>query len=314
MNYLVHPSSLCEAKNIGDGTSISAFSRIHEKAIIGKNVTIGEHAFIENDVSIGDNVIIQSGVTLCNGIRVLDDVFIGANATFTRNLQRRSAERLYEHIETVICKKASIGANATILPGITVGQNAMVGAGAVVTHPVPPHAIVVGNPARIVGYVDSRKATMDDNLTRSSMDFLTKVKQTRVKGVTLHRLSLIRDMRGNLTVGEFEREVPFVPKRYFMVFDVPNTRIRGEHAHRLCRQFIVCVKGSFAFVADDGTKREEFMLESPSIGVYIPPLVWGVQYKHSHDSATMVFASDYYDPADYIRDYDEFLSLTARQA
>jgi dTDP-4-dehydrorhamnose 3,5-epimerase-like enzyme len=99
-----------------------------------------------------------------------------------------------------------------------------------------------------------------------------------------------------------------------MVYDVINTRIRGEHAHRSCHQFIVCAKGSCAFVADDGTNREEFMLENPTMGIYVPPLVWGVQYKHSSDAVTIVFASEFYDPKDYIRDYDDFLHIIAARS
>jgi UDP-2-acetamido-3-amino-2,3-dideoxy-glucuronate N-acetyltransferase len=314
MSYDIHPSAVCESSNIGAGTSISAYSRISKGSVIGNNCIVEAHVFIGNAVTIGNRVTIQDGAVLCEGIRIQDEVFIGANATFTNTQDQSYSGELPDAFQTIICQKASVGANATIMPGITIGQNAKVCPGAVVTHSVPPHAVVVGNPAQIIGYVDSKTASFEDIPARSSEDLPTRINQTGVKGVTLHRLPTFKDMRGSLSVGEFEREIPFIPRRYFIVFDVPNSRVRGEHAHRSCHQFIVCIKGSFVFVADDGRNREEFLLGGPSVGIYIPPLVWGVQYKHSLDSVNMVFASDYYDPGDYIRDYDEFLTLSKEKA
>jgi hypothetical protein len=122
-------------------------------------------------------------------------------------------------------------------------------------------------------------------------------------------LPLIKDPRGCLSVGEFGRSIPFEAKRYFIVFDVPSGENRGEHAHRECHQFLVCVKGSCSVITDDGLTRNEFVLDKPNIGVHLPPMTWGVQFKHSPDAVLLVFASHYYDDADYIRDYDEFLKL-----
>jgi dTDP-4-dehydrorhamnose 3,5-epimerase-like enzyme len=134
-------------------------------------------------------------------------------------------------------------------------------------------------------------------------------RESKVPGVTLHTLPRISDTRGSLTVGEFERTVPFVAKRFFMVFDVPSVETRGEHAHRECHQFMICLHGSVSVIADDGRHREEFLLDSPAVGLYLPPLVWGVQYKYSSDAKLLVFASHYYDPDDYVRNYGEFLSI-----
>jgi hypothetical protein len=117
------------------------------------------------------------------------------------------------------------------------------------------------------------------------------------------------DIRGSLTVGEAERSVPFPIKRYFMVFDVPSMETRGEHAHRECHQFLICVRGSCAVVADDGTNRQEFLLDRPDLGLHLPPMIWGIQYKYSPDAVLLVLASHAYDNADYIRDYNEFQSL-----
>lgn len=125
----------------------------------------------------------------------------------------------------------------------------------------------------------------------------------------LIKLPLINDTRGNLSVGEFGRSIPFEVKRYFIVFDVPSQELRGEHAHRECHQFLVCVKGSCSVITDDGVTRNEFVLDKPNIGAYLPPMTWGVQYNYSADAVLLVFASHFYDNADYIRDYDEFLQL-----
>jgi dTDP-4-dehydrorhamnose 3,5-epimerase-like enzyme len=120
---------------------------------------------------------------------------------------------------------------------------------------------------------------------------------------------LVEDLRGTLSAGDFAAHVPFTPRRYFMVFDVPGKDVRGEHAHRTCHQFLVCARGSVSVVVDDGKTSEEVTLDRPDLGLYLPPMVWAVQYKYSTDALLLVFASDPYDPADYIRDYNEFRGL-----
>ena len=130
----------------------------------------------------------------------------------------------------------------------------------------------------------------------------------RINGeAVFHEMPHIQDPRGSLSVGEFGRNIPFEVKRYFIVFDVPSGELRGEHAHRECHQFLVCVKGHCSVIADDGTQRHEFVLDKPNVGAYLPPMTWGVQHNYSRDAVLLVFASHYYDNADYIRDYDEFL-------
>ena len=130
----------------------------------------------------------------------------------------------------------------------------------------------------------------------------------RVAGVQLYRLPLFEDHRGNLAVGEFGDFLPFVPLRFFITYDVPGRHVRGEHAHRTCSQFLICVSGSCQVLVDDGIHREEFILSDPRAGLLIPPMVWAAEYDHTPDSSLVVFASHHYDPADYIRDYAEFLS------
>jgi len=264
--------------------------------------------FIENDVRIGDRVTVKCGVQLWDGLRVEDDVFIGPNATFTNDPMPRSRQRLGSVLETRLCRGASVGANATVLPGITIGQNAMVGAGAVVTRNVPPHAIVAGNPARIVRYASTADTFQPSSSNPPSREPLS----AKIPGVELLRAPIIEDLRGNLSVRELGNGLPFIPERFFVIFDVPTKEVRGEHAHRVCKQFLVCLRGSVAVVCDDGNQRQEFLLESPELGLYLPPMVWGVQYKFTGDAVLLVLASHKYDPADYIRDYAQFLEARRR--
>jgi UDP-2-acetamido-3-amino-2,3-dideoxy-glucuronate N-acetyltransferase len=144
-----HACALVETELIGPGTRIWAFAHVMRGAQIGAECNICDHTYIEGDVIVGDRVTIKSGVYLWDGLRVGDDVFIGPQATFTNDPFPRSREP-FHCLTTVVERGASIGAGAVLLPGIRVGEGAMVGAGAVVTADVPAHAVVVGNPARVL--------------------------------------------------------------------------------------------------------------------------------------------------------------------
>ena len=308
--FFVHPQGLCESATVGDNTRVWAFAHVLTGARIGRDCNICDHVFIENDVVVGDRVTVKCGVQLWDGLRVADDVFIGPNVTFSNDKYPKSKQYQHEVLQTHIGAGASIGGGAAVLPGLRIGARAMVGAGAVVTRAVPARAIVSGNPARIVGYVDApRRATM---LTPPSGDGQPEAVPTSVPGVTLHRLLLVDDLRGTLTVGEAPAQIPFTPRRYFMVFDVPGKEVRGEHAHRVCHQFLVCARGSLSVVVDNGETSEEIVLDAPNLGLYVPPLIWTAQYQYSSDALLLVVASHPYDPADYIRDYGEFLAAIGR--
>lgn len=147
---MIHPLADVQTDRIGAGTRIWQFCVILKGATIGAECNICANCLVEGDVIVGDRVTVKSGVQLWDGVRLEDDVFVGPNATFCNDLYPKSKRYPDKFLETRVCKGASVGANATILPGVTIGAGAMVGAGAVVTTDVPPGGTVVGNPARAV--------------------------------------------------------------------------------------------------------------------------------------------------------------------
>jgi UDP-2-acetamido-3-amino-2,3-dideoxy-glucuronate N-acetyltransferase len=310
----VHPHALNESRHVGTGTRIWAFAHVLAGAKIGRDCNLCDHIFIENDVIVGDRVTVKCGVQLWDGLRVADDVFIGPNATFTNDAFPRSRRHLARHPTTILETGCSIGANATILPGLTIGRHAMVGAGAVVTQSVPAFAIVTGNPARIAGYAGTAsRLPRPSAASAASSDQPASVQTTAVHGVTLQHLSVHSDMRGELCVAEHGagQGIPFSVKRHFLVYNVPSPEVRGQHAHRRCHQMLFCIQGSCSVVADDGQNRAEFLLNQRHLGLYLPPLTWSVQYRYTPDAVLLVMASHAYADTDYVRDYDEFLRLTS---
>lgn len=306
---LIHKTAEVASVQIGERTRIWQYAVVLSGAKIGAEANICSHCFIENDVVIGDRVTVKSGVQLWDGLRVGNDVFIGPNVTFTNDKFPRSKRYPEAFLETRIEDGASLGAGAVILPGITIGRGAMVGAGSVVTKSIPPHSIVFGSPARIKGYVNSLPSGEDGFDLPGATAEIGAAERLSVGKVTIHRLARFEDIRGSLSVGNFPSDIPFEPKRYFLVFDVPSIETRGEHAHRRCHQFLICVRGSCSIVVDDGHNRAEVRLNSPSKGIYLPPMVWGIQYNFTSDAVLLVFASDGYDADDYIRSYSEFVEL-----
>lgn len=256
----------------------------HPTAQVDAGATVAAGAVIGAFVRVPDNVCIGSGATIDDGV------------TFAAP-DGRTID---------IAARAHVGAGAVLNRGITIGEGAVVRPGAVVARSVPPNAVVQGNPATIVSYVDA-----DMVVAPTPAMSQARVERIGVGDVAIHHFPIITDIRGSLTVGEFDREIPFVPLRYFMVFDVPSRETRGEHAHRECHQFLVCVRGTCAVVADDGSRRSEILLDSPARGVHLPPMTWGVQYRYTSDALLLVFASHHYDSGDYIRDYGLFLTEVA---
>ena len=316
LDVFIHDKAICVSPNVGAGTRIWAFAHVLSGARIGSHCNICDHVFIEHGVVIGDAVTVKSGVQLWNGIQLGNRVFVGPNATFSNDRFPRSKQYPQQFAETIVEDGASVGANATILPGIRIGRNAMVGAGAVVTKSVPANAVVAGNPAAIIGYQATQVCPNEDFTQASAFSVVGSGPRNRrelgVGGCELWRLPHFEDMRGIIVPLEFSKDLPFVPLRSFLVHGVPSRRVRGEHAHHICKQFLVAAHGQLAVVVDDGRRREELMLEDPTIGLLIPPMVWGIQYKFDCETVLLVLASRPYEPDDYIRDYDSFLALVER--
>lgn len=213
----------------------------------------------------------------------------------------------------VLHANARLDAACVIGEGVTVGQGAWVRAGAVVLRSVPPNAIVEGNPSQVVGYIngaDTGQRPDPRHIDIHGFNHLARPARVplNVGDSALYLMRRITDARGALTVGEVPTEVPFSPARFFAVFDVPSVELRGEHAHKRCQQFLICLHGSCRVLLDDGEQRCEVTLDRPDMGVFMPEMIWGTQYRYSHDAVLLVFASRPYEAEDYLRTYDDFQS------
>lgn len=309
-SVFVHERAIVEpGARLGAGSRIWAFAHILGGAVVGRDCNVCDHVFIENEVVIGDRVTLKCGVQVWDGVRLDDDVFVGPNVTFTNDVFPRSKSKTFKPARTHVKTGASLGANCTVLAGLVVGQHAMIGAGAVVTKDVPPYAIVVGNPAAIMGYVNDAK---DDR--EGGRDAVQSNEALQVRGVKLIDFPFIRDLRGDLAYAEVNKELPFVPQRIFTVFNVPTRKVRGEHAHRTLHELLVCLTGSVSVMVDDGVARDTIVLRSPTKALHLQPMVWAAQYQYSRDATVLVLASDVYKSDDYIRDYDAFLLELKRAA
>lgn len=151
----VHPKGLCESRSVGPGTRVWAFAHVMEGAVVGAGCNIGDHAFVESGARLGDRVTVKNAVLVWNRVTIEDEVFLGPNAVFTNDLLPRATRKKPpdELLPTLVRRGATIGANATIVCGTTIGEHAFVAAGAVVTRDVVQHALVAGNPARHIGWV-----------------------------------------------------------------------------------------------------------------------------------------------------------------
>lgn len=247
---------------------------------------------------------ISNDCVISEGTLIEDGVIIGARAVLAGD-------------GIIVRQDARIGAAAVIAEGVTIGQGAWVRPGAVVLRSIPPNSIVEGNPAQVVGYVgrsgrESAKAPRHVDINNVGDISRPNCVPLEVGDSALYLMRRVTDARGALTVGEVPSELPFAPARYFAVFDVPTVELRGEHAHKRCQQFLICLHGSCRVLLDNGEDRCEVTLDRPDMGVFMPEMIWGTQYRYSPDAVLLVFASHPYDAEDYLRTYDDFLAERER--
>lgn len=263
--------------------------RIHPTASVSPGAQLGDGCLVDAEAYVGPLCVVEPGVS------------VGVRATVIGAARPEEPDRG----GTIVKLGASIGAGALIQGPLTIGHGAVIAAGAVVTVDVPAHAIVAGNPASVTGYTQRGVETAMPAVTSPAGpgEIVT------VAGSRLERLPKVVDLRGSLTFAELGRGLPFVPRRIFMVFDVASRKVRGSHAHRAHHQYLVAIGGQLTVALDNGEERGQVVLDQPNLGLHIPPLVWATQYDYSAGAALVVLASDEYDEADYIRDYDDYLRL-----
>ena len=304
-NIYVHPQGICDSSNVGSGTRVWAFAHVLSGAVIGSECNICDHVFIENDVVIGDKVTIKCGVQLWDGVRLGDEVFVGPNATFANDRYPRSKVYPSEYLKTHVLRGASIGANATILPGLTIGEGSLVAAGSVVTRDVPAKILVQGNPARPSVFLD---ADLVDVGARDDWEAPIAI----LPGVEVWRPPGILERSEALTSIELARNIPFVVQHFCTLTDVPSGMLAGGYAYTRCAQFIVLFSGAVTALVDNARERRAVRLSVPGMTIFMPPGTWGGYLAFAAGTMLGVFYSEPYDSADRIPDYRMFLDRYGR--
>jgi carbonic anhydrase/acetyltransferase-like protein (isoleucine patch superfamily) len=257
---------------------------------------IDETAFVAGGAIVGNRCVIGPGSFVGRRCHLADDAVVEARAVVHASEDRDG--------ETFVGEGARIGAGATVGGPLTVGRGAVVRPGAVVLSDVPAFAIIEGNPGAVAGY--TTVTTGDETaLVQAPTRPLDSVD---VCGATLTRLPEFLDLRGSLSVIQQDAGLAYAPRRVFFTYDIANRRIRGSHAHRTLHETLIVVGGSATIVVDDGDNRKQVRLDSPSLALHCPPMLWLTQYDYSPGATLVVLASDGYDEADYIREYDTFLN------
>ena len=287
--------------------NISQLAVIRDGAILGKDVSLGDYVVVYPGARLDDGCTAEGFTQLWAGVHLQAGTRLGPGVTLERSAVSEDHES-----STTFGTNCNVGAGVIVHQGVSIGEGVVITPGSVVAQNLPPYAIASGSPARVIGYVENLpiQGTLQQWPIHIEFPVDNAVTHIGVGEVTLHRCKLVRDPRGDLSVGEFPQDIPFDPKRFFLVFNVPSEKTRGEHAHHHCHQFLICVKGSCSVVVDDGLSRCEVKLDSPDLGIHLPPLTWGIQYKYSTDAVLLVFTSDYYDVSDYIRNYSDFVAIT----
>ena len=286
----IHKTSDVSAAEIGAQTRIMQFAVIEDGVTVGEHCQIDPLCLVKRCAAIGDRVTIGGGAHVAADAKIGCNVIIGANSVIgTADAGERAP---------IVHDGASVGANVTVASGVEVGQYAKIEDGSVVTSNVPPGATVAGNPAVMhQGTLQSERATRHQS-----------PRESHLPGVKFLDLQEVTDVRGTLTVCQWDRQLPFTPRRVFFLHTVPSENVRGAHAHKECDQVLVCFNGSVNVLVDDGQQREEHVLDCSSRGLLIPAGIWATQYRYSANAMLVVFASHDYDADDYIRNYEDFLA------
>ena len=274
----VDPMSICLSENLGENVRVHAFCKIERGVKLGSGTIISDFSLIRKNALIRENVRVGDRCTIGENVEIARDVIIHERCEITK--------------------------------GVKTGQGVIIQANSVVIYDVPSFAIISGTPSKIIDYTTSSVADDEGSLAfTSSSKPLLKRRFLSTKNCFLEPIPNFTDIRGSLTAIEKNKGVPFTPKRVFLVHGVNSEFVRGEHAHFKCEQFLIAISGTLSVFLDDGTNRSEVVLTDKHYGLYLAPMVWGVQYKFSNDSVLMVLASHEYDSSDYIRNYDDFFKL-----
>jgi carbonic anhydrase/acetyltransferase-like protein (isoleucine patch superfamily) len=257
-----------------------------------------EGAVVPDRFECGEGCEIGPYAYVATGVRFEERVRVGARATLAPRGPGESGLLVRSGVE--------IGAGVVVAGASVIERGARIEPGAVVTGDVPPFAIVVGNPGRVIGYVAPPAA--DGVPTAGKIEGAPPDVGARKldTGASLLRFPEVVDLRGHLSFGEVGAHLPFAPKRFFLVYGVPSRSIRGEHAHRTLEEVLIAVAGSLRVSLTDGRLRSDVVLDDPTVGLHLPTGLWSTQYDYSPDAVLLVLASEPYDPASYIREYDEF--------
>lgn len=302
MNHTtIHPTATCEAHHVGPGTTVAENSHIGSQVSIGSWCQISSNVTIDGSVTIGNRVHIDLDVVITGPLVIGDDVRIGADCKLDLRPNQGQEAKI-----TTISSGAVIEESCRILPGSRIGEQAVVGRGATVRKPVRPYEEL-----RKDGESAQRSGIPPTSENLGSAVRISGAHEGRV-GVGLAQLVALKeasDSRGTLIAADTQSGLPFQPTRYFTVSDVPDGERRGIHAHRVCHQFLVALRGEVHAIVADGAGCREVILDNPRKGLYVPPLIWGTQHSFSSDALLLVLASDVYDPADYIHHWQEFISL-----
>ena len=266
-------------------------------------VQFGIGSVVPGTLQYGEDCVIEPRSYIGDGVVLGHRVKIGPNTTLLATSDGRATPSLLIRDDVVV------GAAAVVSGASIIGIGARIEPGAVVTKDVPPHAIVAGNPAQVIGYVSSFGS---GSRSQPAVQVTPPVETGALRligGASLIRFPEVIDLRGKLAFGEVGGLLPFEVQRFFLVYGVPTTSIRGEHAHRTLHELLICTAGSVRVSLTDGRNRCEVTLSDPSVGLYLPPFIWSTQFQYQGSSVLLVLCSETYNSASYIRDHDEYVEI-----